>query len=76
MPRSFRATRHFYLGNWEPAGSLVPVRPRLFSISIGGRVQHNQPHRLEPKLSESPPFLLEIFERVLLVDAMGLEETV
>ncbi|SPF49044.1 hypothetical protein SBA4_4000004 [Candidatus Sulfopaludibacter sp. SbA4] len=36
----------------------------------------DQPHGLKPDLFESLPFLLEIFESVLLVDAMGLKEAV
>src|SRR5689334_14319163 len=36
----------------------------------------DQPHQLESELFESLPFLLEIFERVFLEDAMGFKEAV
>ena len=36
----------------------------------------DQAHGLQPEVSESLPFLFEIFERVVLVDAMGFKEAI
>ena len=44
----------------------------LDQVTDGSGIGDDQSHGLEPELFESLPFLLEIFERVLLVDAMGL----
>ena len=57
------------------AGKKIDLTDQDQIIDRAG-IGNDQPHRSEPELFEGLPFLFKIFERVLLIDAMGLEKAV
>ena len=50
--------------------------PDLDQVVDWAGIGNYQPHGLEPQFFESLAFLLEVFETVVLIDAMGLEKTI
>jgi hypothetical protein len=60
---------------FEHAGQKVNVVDLDQVIDWAG-IGDNQPHGLEPEIFKGLPFLFKIFEGVILIDAVGLEEAV
>jgi len=50
--------------------------PDLDQVVDWAGIGNYQPHGSEPQFFESLAFLLEVFERVVLIDAMGFEKTI
>jgi hypothetical protein len=50
--------------------------PDLDQVVDWAGIGNYQPHGSEPQFFESLAFLFEVFERVVLIDAMGFEKTI